>query len=535
MKTLRAFIKKETGWLILVFFTLGMFAVTRTYSVSFISKIVELLEKSEPVSEIMKMAFLGFVIAAASYVLRYLGSVLCIRLTEKLALETRYQLIGHLQKISYLRFEQMKTGQLQTVLRNDVQQGSDVIYTVFSRILLNVQLFIATFVYMMMIQPWLAVCVSVIILLMAFMNQRILVKQKRYQKRSRDAAGEVGDAVLSICKGMDTIKAYGKQNFASGLFETAKRVYNQNTYRVEQIDAGRLTAYNLANYATLYATVFYFGYRGIHDGAIIGDVLVFIVLLRQMMMPAEVVFRWMSTLVEALAAWERIDEILQIPEEETEAELPQPEQEVCAEQLRFGYEKDKLMFDGLQLSFRKGELSLLRGRSGCGKTTLCKVLCGLYREASVSWRIDEKDNLHGTPKRWVTYSPADAQIFSMSIYENLVFDHKEIAREICMEMADELGIGDWIRSLPQGIDTQLSAGGKNCSGGQRQMMMNMRALLSDKPVLILDEACSALDTEKRTRLMNYLHKVKKEKAVLMITHQEEVMKQCDREILLHTS
>lgn len=150
----------------------------------------------------------------------------------------------------------------------------------------------------------------------------------------------------------------------------------------------------------------------------------------------------------------------------------------------------------------------------------------------MTWKVDDVDGLTGSAENWVTYSPAQAQIFTMSIYENIVFDRKDISRETCMKLADELGIGDWIRSLPQGIDTVLTAGGRTCSGGQRQTLMNMRALLSDKPVLILDEACSALDVEKRRRLMGYLDRIKEEKAIMMITHQEDVAEMCEREIVL---
>lgn len=85
----------------------------------------------------------------------------------------------HLQKIPYRTFETKKIGQLQSVFRNDVQRGADLIYTFFSRILQNIQLFIVTFIYMFLIQPWMATAVALFILIMAFCNQRILVKQKK--------------------------------------------------------------------------------------------------------------------------------------------------------------------------------------------------------------------------------------------------------------------------------------------------------------------------------------------------------------------
>ncbi len=527
------FLKKQWGWFVSIFIILCSYAIVRTYSISFVSKIVQLLQNEESISKIMILALIGFCFAGAGYGLRYIGSILCTWLTEKLALETRCRLMEHLQKIPYRTFETKKIGQLQSVLRNDVQRGADLIYTFFSRILQNIQLFIATFIYMFLIQPWMATAVALFILIMAFCNQKILVKQKKYQKVSRDAAGEVSDCILSSCKGMASVKAYGAQLFTKKLFQRCKEQYNRSVYRAKAIDAGRLSAYSLANYATLYGTLLYFGYRGIQEPAMIDEALVFIILLRQLLLPAEVIFRWMSNAVVGLASWERIDEVFDIPvKEEERRDLPVPEKEACAKQIFFGYEEDKPLINGMDIHFSKGEFTVLRGRSGCGKTTLCKILCGLYPDASIKWEIDGKEPMHGNAKKWITYSPAQSQIFSMSIYENLVFDNKEITREMCMELADELGIGEWIRSLPQRLDTVLDAGGKMCSGGQRQTLMNMRALLSEKPVLILDEACSALDVEKREKLLHYLERRKEEKAILLIAHQEEVGQRCEKEIVM---
>ena len=190
------FLKKQWGWFVLIFIILCSYAIVRTYSISFVSKIVQLLQNEESISKIMILALIGFCFAGAGYGLRYIGSILCTWLTEKLALETRCRLMEHLQKIPYRTFETKKIGQLQSVLRNDVQRGADLIYTFFSRILQNIQLFIATFIYMFLIQPWMATAVALFILIMAFCNQKILVKQKKYQKVSRDAAGEVSDCIL---------------------------------------------------------------------------------------------------------------------------------------------------------------------------------------------------------------------------------------------------------------------------------------------------------------------------------------------------
>ena len=211
--------------------------------------------------------------------------------------------------------------------------------------------------------------------------------------------------------------------------------------------------------------------------------------------------------------------------------MPEPEKEACAKQIFFGYEEDKPLINGMDIHFSKGQFTVLRGRSGCGKTTLCKILCGLYLDASMIWEIDGKESMHGNAKKWITYSPAQSQIFSMSIYENLVFDNKEITREMCMELADELGIGDELFFAP-GIGYRVGCRRKNVFWRAKTDLDDMWALLSKKPVLILDEACSALDVEKREKLLRYLERRKEEKAILLIAHQEEVGQRCEKEIVM---
>lgn len=541
-----SFLKRE--WWVLAAATLLLtgFSVVRTYSASYISEIVEYLQTGRPIGGVIELALIGAAVSCSSYVMRYAGSMLCVMLTEKLALQTRRRLVEHLEKIPWSEYERLKTGQLQAVIRSDVQQGADLIYSVFSRIELNVLLFLATFVYMLLISPAPAVLIAVFTLCMAFVNQRILTRQKLYRKRSRDAAGEVGETVLTACRGMSTVKAYRAQPFIFSLLGEKKRIYNDAVYQAERIDAGRLSAYNLTSNVVLYAAVLILGYEGLQGKVSWGDILVFIVLVRQVIMPAEVIFRWMGRVAVGLAAWERIGDVFAIPAEENgRGSVPEPEEEFALKAVSFSYGPDAQILDGQELSLRKGELTALIGGSGSGKTTLCKILCGLYgaQEEKIGGETGEKgyrlrmerivdgkkDKSSGSVD-WCVYNPAEPELFRMSVYENIVFGRTEVSRQDCMAAAEQLGAADFIRALPEGIDTVIEAGGRTLSGGQRQAVMNLRALLSGRKMLILDEAFASLDTNRRDRLTDCLKKQGREKFILLVAHQERVAGQCEKVI-----
>ena len=519
------FLKKEWPILALASLLLAGFAVVRTYSASFISDIVEHLQAGKPLSQAVGLAFAGAAVACSSYVMRYAGSMLCVMLTEKLALQTRCQLVRHLCSIPWSEYEKQKTGQLQAVIRGDVQQGADMVYSIFSRIELNVMLFVSTFVYMLIISPAPAFIIAGFTLFMAFVNQQILTRQKVYRKRSRDAAGEVAETVLTSCKGMSTVKAYRAEGFIQTLLGEKKKAYNEALYKSELIDAGRLSAYNLTSSFVLYATILLMGCKGIRGEVSWGDILVFIVLVRQVIMPAEVVFRWMGQVAVGIAAWERIGGILEIEAPPEPGKLPEPERAVAVKEVSFSYGPEAEILNGLELELKKGEIGALIGESGSGKTTLCKILCGLYGEESQeSYELHMKRLVDGEMREggtvpWCVYNPAEPELFHMSIYENIVFGRTQISREECMALAQELGAGDFIRALPEGIDTVIEAGGRTLSGGQRQQIVNLRALLSGRKMLILDEAFASLDVERRQRLLEVLEKRRWEQFLLLVTHE----------------
>lgn len=556
-----SFLKKEKGKLALAMLILAAHAVVRTYSSAYVSRIVENIQTGQALKNVLMLAFVGAGVACSAYVLRFWGSVIIIRLSEKLAQETRCTLMDHLCRIPWITYEGLQTGQLQAVVRNDVQQGADMIYSIFSRIGLNVLLFAANFVYMAIISPVLALLVAGFTLVMAFINQKILTRQKYYRKLSRDAAGEVSETVLGTCKGMGTVKAYDAGHFILSLLKEKKKKYNDAMYRSEVVDTQRLSAYNLTNNFLLFASVFYLGNQGIQGKLNWGDILVFILLIRQISITAEVIFRWMSNVATGLAAWERVKEIMQIPEEAADTgKLPEPQKELCAENIAFRYGQQPDIFRGQKIRIRRGEVAVLMGESGSGKTTLCKAICGLYPPKNtdayrfeVEWELDgniqqigkaaneeipmrptERSGWQSGIVKWCAYSPATPQLFHMSIYGNIVFDQTEITREECLALADELGAGDFIRELPEGIDTVVEAGGKAFSGGQRQAIMNMRALLSDKKFLILDEAFASLDVDKCDKLMKYIQKRERDRFILLVLHQKQLAEYCQNKIYMKT-
>jgi len=165
--------------------------------------------------------------------------------------------------------------------------------------------------------------------------------------------------------------------------------------------------------------------------------------------------------------------------------------------------------------------------------TLIKILLGLYDCEGAVYEINNKrrDDIANL-RDAAAFAPAERNLFNLTLYDNLTFGDSTITREQIMALAIELDVAEWIGSLPNGLDTMLSEAAGNVSGGQSQMLNNMRVLLSSKDVMILDEPFSALDTEHEGLLAAVLNKRKDEKIFVVTSHRDGGFLDSVREIHL---
>jgi ATP-binding cassette subfamily C protein len=250
----------------------------------------------------------------------------------------------------------------------------------------------------------------------------------------------------------------------------------------------------------------------------IGEVLIFIYLIKQIIVPIEVIFRWMSTLPGSAASWERIAEILDIEEEKIKEENKSLSgaSSVKFNNINFSYDIEKKpILNQVMLSLEKGKITILSGESGSGKTTLLKILIGLY-QTDYDVLVDGKRRIHELSPDDTAFASLDRSVFPMSIYDNIVLGDGTISSDTVEDIFERLGFADWIRQLPDGIHTII---GDGISGGQKQVIANARAILSDRSILIFDEPFSALDIEKEEALVKVLQNLKSKHFLLLTTHR----------------
>ncbi|MBR6911655.1 MAG: peptidase domain-containing ABC transporter, partial [Candidatus Methanomethylophilaceae archaeon] len=282
------------------------------------------------------------------------------------------------------------------------------------------------------------------------------------------------------------------------------------------------------------ALLIYGGYLAIDGSITLGTLIAFISLTGYFIDPISRLVSLQLSIQEADISLKRLSEILDV-EEENESqtgkdELNEPVQDLEIDDVSFRYGTRPPVLNNVSIHIGPGEKVAIVGRSGCGKTTLSKLVLKFYEPTSGVIRINGRDISEMDSfslRRHIGCVPQNVQTFSGSIRENLVmglFVSKQELDRAC----DIAGCTEFIRRLPAGYDTFLDETGGGLSGGEKQRLILARAILRDPDLLILDEATSNMDfiTEKTT--FDLVFKKLKDKPMLIIAHRLSTIRHCDR-------
>lgn len=193
------------------------------------------------------------------------------------------------------------------------------------------------------------------------------------------------------------------------------------------------------------------------------------------------------------------------------------------------------VLDGVSLQVQPGECVAIVGESGVGKTTICALIPRFYEPQQGSVRIDGKDVRSLTLRSLrdaISMVPQDTYLFSGTVMENIRYGHPDATDEMVRRAAENASADSFISQLPNGYDTDIGPRGVRLSGGQRQRLAIARAFLKDAPVLILDEASSALDSESERYIHQAVSRLRKGRTILLIAHRLSTIEQADRILVL---
>ena len=480
------------------------------------------------------MVLFYLVSSALSYVL----SVLMIHISRKVVYRMRKDVFHRLMDLPVGYFDTHQTGDIISRLSYDIDTVNTSLSNDLIQILTTIITVIGALSMMIVISPKLVLIFAFTVPLSIVLTKIITGKTRpMFRLRSRKL-GELNSFVEEMISGQKTLKAYYQEENTITRFDEKNEEAVEAYYRAEYYGSVVGPTVNFINNLSL-SLVSVFGALLFLAGQMsVGSISSFILYSRKFSGPINEAANIMSELQSALAAAERVfnmmDEIPEPADASGAVALAEVEGDAKLEDEKFGYTKEQTIIKGLNLHAKPGKLVAIVGPTGAGKTTLINLLMRFYDIDSGRIAVDDR-NIEEITRASLRKSYAmvlqETWLFQGTIFENIAYGKDDATMDEVVEAAKAARIHSYIMHLPEGYQTILTDDGTNISKGQKQLLTIARAMLLDAHMLILDEATSNVDTRTEQKIQKAMRKLMENKTCFVIAHRLSTIQNAD-EILV---
>lgn len=463
-------------------------------------------------------------------------------LGERVVADVRAAVVNNLLRLSPSYFEVNRPAEVASRLTADTTLIEQVVGTTMSVALRNVVLAIGGVVYLFTLAPKLAGMLLIGIPLVIGPIMLIGRKLRDMSKRSQDRIADVGVIVVEVLGAMKIVQAFGQEAREGRRFGDAVDTAFGTARRRIRIRA-MLTAIMIFMMFGAITIVMWQGAIDVQAGRMTGgSIAAFVVTGGLVAGSFAALAEVYGDLVRGSGAAARLSELLAeqpgISAPAHPVELPEPaEGAIEFDHVRFHYptRPDVSALADFSLTVNPGETVAIVGPSGAGKTTLFQLIQRFYDPESGAIRIDGVALPDADPadiRARMAIVPQETVIFAASARDNLRYGRWEANDDALWAAAEAANAAEFLRKLPEGLDTFMGEGGARLSGGQRQRIAIARAILRDAPILLLDEATSALDAESERLVQDALEKLMHQRTTMVIAHRLATVRAADRIVVM---
>ena len=450
----------------------------------------------------------------------YLQSLLSKRITCKIIKQIRTDVFKGIVSQSMGDFGKRNTADYLSIITNDVKMIEDNFLLPFFEVVQYTVIFISSFVLMIYFDVIVTIVVFVAITLM-FLVPSLLGKE--LEKRQNTLSSQLADfttKLKDILSGFEIIKSYSMKQYVIQKFDKENSDTIHTKYSVDKLFALNEGLSSFLALMVQIVVLFLSAYFIITERITVGTLLGMVHVSSNLANPLIMIF----TNIPKIKSIQPIIEKLTVLSKYELNEVPKKQSAtfnsvVSISNLSFAYEKQNRVLDKINLHIEKGKKYVIVGKSGCGKTTLVKLLAGYYTEYSGKILYDNTDLNMMNENDIVQLSSIIHQniyMFNESVYDNICL-HEDYSKESIDKAVKASGLNDVIEKLPEGLLYEAGENGSNLSGGQKQRIAVARALIRNKPILILDEGTSAIDMQTAYDIENHLLKIEG-LTIITITH-----------------
>ncbi len=473
----------------------------------------------------------GFFFYGQNYLMSYVG--------QHVVIDVRGEVFRKLQRLSLSFYDKNKTGTIMSYVTNDVSalQGAMVDSTIDlvteGFILLGS---ICAMVYLDWRLTLFTFCTFPAVLwFMDFFGKKIRRSGGQIQEATADITSVLQEAVASA----RVVKSFVREGYEIDRFDKENTANFKANMKNAKYMATLTPTIELVAALGVTLILWYGGHNVIDGETSPGSLIAFLVYAVNISNPIKRITRTIGTIQKALAAAQRVFNVIDLEEDVKNAPdakaLPAVTGNVEFDHVSFAYNKGEEVLHDLDFQVKPGQVIGIVGPSGAGKSTIASLLPRFYNVSGGVIRIDGQDISKVTLeslREQVGIVPQETMLFNGSVYENILYGRLDATREEVEAAAKAANAHEFIMGLPQGYDTMLGDRGVNISGGQRQRISIARAILKNPRILILDEATSALDTESERLVQEALNRLMVGRTSFVIAHRLSTIKNADRILVL---
>ena len=488
---------------------------------------------------VWKIVLIGVIIAVGRFAWRFFlfGSA---RSIEK---ELRSDLFAHLSSLSPHYYNEHKTGDLMARFINDLQAVRTLVgMNVISTFDATVMLLLVLWQMMTYVSPKLTGVAVLPLILIIFgdyfygkvMHKRFLAKQQAFSTLT--------DQVQETVSGIRVIKSFVQERKELYAFAKTTLFTKEKNLGVVRLQALVMPLLDLIVGIASLLTLAYGGYLAIYGEINIGQFISFNSYVTMLVWPMMAVGECITSVSQGLASLRRIQEIFDAKPEIVDGDMVDPsiqtlKGDISIEHLSFAYPDQPTVpvLEDVSVHVKAGETLAVLGRTGSGKSTLPILLMRLYDVPDGMITIDGH-NLRVIPlaalRRNIACVPQDNFLLSDTLQNNIAFGSDNKSLDAVQEAAKNACIHDNIMEFPKQYQTLVGERGVTISGGQKQRSSIARALMKDAPILLLDDALSAVDTDTERQILDNLHRLRKGRTTIIVAHRISTIQDADHILVL---
>jgi len=484
-----------------------------------------------PIGIIVLYTVKGLSSYGQTYLMQYVG--------QRIVTQFRIDLYAHLQRLSLSYYDRTPTGELMSRITNDVNQMQGAVSSVVTGVLKDM-FTIVGLVAVIVYRDWfLAVFALGVFPLCVIPLVKFGRRLRKISHRSQETMADVTVLLHETIGGARIVKGFCREDYETQRFtDEAFRLFR---LRMKDISTRAMSSplMEFLGGLGIAGILFYGGWQVIHGVSTPGTFFSFLTALILLYEPVKRLSSMNNDVQNGLAAAERVyrvlDEPVEIAEKPGAVELGPLQKEIVYHKVSFAYRPGEPVLKEINLTVPKGQAVALVGTSGGGKTTLVNLLPRFYEVTEGSISIDGTDIRQatlGSLRGQIAIVTQQTILFNDTVRNNIAYGRPEASDEQVRAAAEAAYATKFIEQMPHGLDTMIGESGVLLSGGERQRLSIARALLADRPILILDEATSSLDTESEMYVQKALENLMAGRTTFVIAHRLSTVQRADRILVI---